>query len=118
MSLISSRLSLTHTCTIQRSTATTDDWGNPGPPVWADHLVDQPCRHWATAGREVVANTTTVVVVEDLRLLLPLGTDVTEADRVTSILYRGGTVQDGPLDIRGLLAHQDHLELILVQVGS
>lgn len=117
MSLIASRLSLTYRCTIERGTSSTDEWGNPGPPTWSAHISDQPCRAWATAGREVVTDTTTVVVVEDVRLILPLGTDVTEADRIASVTYRGGTIQDGPLGIRAVLVNADHIELLLVKVA-
>lgn len=117
MSLVAARLSLIHRCTIERGSSSPDEWGNPGPPTWSAHLSDQPCRTWATAGREVVTDTTTVVVVEDVRLILPLGTDVTEQDRVASVTYRGDTVQAGPLGIRAVLVNQDHIELLLVRVA-
>jgi hypothetical protein len=119
MSLIASRLNLTQRCTIQRdaSAPASDDWSPPADPDWQDHLTDQPCRSWASAGSEAVNDSTNVVVVEDARLLLPLGTDVTARDRVTSVTYRGGTVQDGPLGIRAVLTHRDHIELVLVSVG-
>ena len=117
MSLVASRLSLIHRCTIERATTTDDDYGNPGPPTWAAHLSDQPCRTWATAGREVVTNTTTLVVVKDVRLMLPLGVDVTEQDRVASVTYRGDTIQAGPLGIRAVLTHQDHIELVLERIA-
>ena len=119
MSLVASRLSLTHLATIERdaNAGTSDAWGTPNPPDWQAHLSDQPCRTWATAGREVVTDTTTIVVVEDVRLIVPLGTDVTEADRVASVTYRGGTIQDGPLGIRAVLVNADHIELLLVRVA-
>ena len=117
MSLVSSRLSLTHRCTIERGSSSPDAWGNPGVPTWSAHLSDQPCRAWATAGREAVTDTTTVVVIEDVRLILPLGTDVTEQDRIASVTYRGETTQDGPLGIRAVLVNADHIELLLVKVA-
>jgi hypothetical protein len=119
MSLVASRVNLTHRCVIERDVNagdTDDGWGNPSPPDWRTHLVAQPCRVWATVGQEVVANTTTVVPVEDVRLIVPLGTDVTEADRVAAVTDRGAIVQVGPLQIRAVLARQDHLELVLFQV--
>jgi len=119
MSLVGSRLSLTHRCTIERSAnaASLDEWGTPDPADWQPHLSDQPCRAWATAGREAVTDTTTVVVIEDVRLILPLGTDVTEQDRIASVTYRGQTTQDGPLGIRAVLVNADHIELLLVKVA-
>lgn len=119
MSLIAARLSLTHRCTIERAdnTASLDEWGAPDPADWQTHLSDQPCRSQATAGHEAVTDTTTLVVVEDVRLLLPLGVDVTEQDRVVSVTYRGATIQEGPLGIRAVLVHQDHIELVLVRIA-
>lgn len=119
MSLASSRVQLTYRCTIERdANASSDDGsGNPLPPSWQANLTNLPCRAWTTAGREAVTDTTTVVVVEDVRVIVPLGTDVTEEDRVASVTYRGGTVWAGPLGIRAVLARKDHLELLLVKVS-
>jgi hypothetical protein len=110
---------LTHSCTIQRdaNAGTADAFGQPNPPSWQNHLASLPCRTQAAAGREAVANTTTVVVIEDVRLVVQSGTDVTEADRVSSVTYRGDEIQAGPLTIRAKLVHQDHIELVLVRAG-
>lgn len=117
MSLVSSRLSLTHRCTIERdaNAATANARGNPQSPSWQPNLTGLPCRLWTTAGREAVDNTT-IAVVEDMRLLLPLGTDVTEHDRVGDVTQRGTVIAAGPIGIRAVLTHQDHLELVLVKV--
>lgn len=119
MSLASSRLSMTHRCTLERDThaGSPDSWGGTLPVDWEPYLTDVPCRAWASAGREAVTDTTTVVVVEELRLIVSLGTDVTEQDRVASVTYRGQTTQAGPLGIRAVLTHQDHLELVLVKIS-
>ncbi len=117
MSLTSSGLTMTHRCTIERRAAgAADAWGQV-PSEWETHLTNVRCRTWADAGREIVEGTTTVTVVEDVRVIVPLGTDVTEADRIASITYRGGTAQAGPLGIRAVLARPDHLELVLVRVA-
>lgn len=113
MSLIGTRLSLRDRCTIERATATTDTWNVPGTPTWASHLSDVRCRLFAKSGRERTDEDTNVVV-EDFRLLVPLGTDVTESDRIASVTRRGVTVLEGPLGIRSVLPRQSHLELVLV----
>lgn len=114
MSLAATRLSLTHRATIERATLEPDGWNSDGDPTWEPHLSDLPCRAWATAGREAVANTTSTVVVEDWRMIIQLDTDVTENDRVTSVTDRGDTVLAGA-QIRSVIRNQDHLELILVR---
>lgn len=120
MSLTSTRLSLTHLCTVERDAnagGTDDGWGNPQAPDWQSHLADLPCRLWATHGREQVADGTTITPVADLRLIVPLGTDVTDGDRVAAVTSRGDTVQAGPLGVRALLPRRDHLELLLTKVS-
>lgn len=114
MSSTDIRLSLIHLATIQRGAAETDSWNVEGDPTWSDHLVDLPCFAWATAGRETVANSNTPVVVEDWRMIVQLGTDVTENDRVALVTDRGDTVIAGA-QIRSVLRNEDHLELLLVR---
>lgn len=116
MSLVTTRLSLTHRATIQRASSTDDGWNSDGTPEWADHLTELPCRAWATAGRELVANTSTAIVVEDWRMIVQLGTDVTENDRITAVTDRGDQVLAGA-SIRAVLHNKDHLELILVRAA-
>lgn len=115
MSLASTRLSLTHRATIQRPASTTDTWGHStGAPV--DHLTDLPCRLWAAAGHEAV-DAATVAVIEDLRLILTLGTDVTEQDTITTVTFRGDEILGAPAGIRAILRHADHLELVLTRIS-
>lgn len=116
MSLAATRLSLTHRATIRRATSSGDDWNGDGPPTWADHLTDVPCRVWAAAGREIVANADTPVVVEDWRMIVTLDTDVTDTDQVGAVTDRGAPVLAGAT-IRAVLRNQDHLELILVRAS-
>lgn len=116
MSLAATRLALTHRATIQRATLEPDGWNSDGDPTWEPHLADLPCRAWATAGRETVANSNTPVVVEDWRMIVPLDTDVTENDHVTSVTDRSGTVL-AAAQIRSVLRNQDHLELLLVRAA-
>ena len=55
MTLLANRLY--HLCTIQRdaNAGTTDEFGQPNPPDWQDHLTALPCRTQAAAGREAVS---------------------------------------------------------------
>jgi len=117
VSLVGSRVNLTHRCTIQRDTSDAGGWNVPGPPEWDDHLEDVPCRVWAPTGREDIANDTTIAPVTDVRLIVPLGTDVTTSDRILEVTSRGATIQPGPLGIRAVIHRQDHLELLLVEVS-
>jgi hypothetical protein len=116
MSLTASRVSLRHRCTIERdeNLDNPDDWGNPSAPDWQEHLTDLPCRAWTDAGREAVDDKRIAVIV-DRRLIIQLGTDVTERDRIASVSYRGSEILDGPMDIEAVLVRPDHLELVLVR---
>jgi hypothetical protein len=123
MSLVTSRVGLRHLCTIERDATRdeevdvqTDPWGNPVDEDWQPHLEDLPCRAWTNAGREPVDDETTVVL-EDRRITVALGTDVTEADRVEWVKDRYGIeIFDGPMNIQTVLRFTDHLELVVERV--
>lgn len=118
MSLSSSRVGYKHRCTIQRdaNAGTSNEWGNQDSPNWRAHLTDLPCRAWTNAAKEPVDDEKTVVL-EDRRVSVVLGTDVTEADRVASITDKqGSTIFDGPMGIEGVLSYSDHMELILEHI--
>lgn len=117
MSLVASRVNLTYLCTIERNNAAgSDGRGQPGLPDWQTHLADEPCRFWAAEGNEILQGAGTVEPTTRLHLVLRADADVTEADRVASVSYRGQTAQDGPLGIRALLRRPDHIELLLEKV--
>lgn len=117
MSLVASRVSLTHRCTIERNTTTTTNpHGTPDKATWQPHLTDYPCRLGLTAGREVIDEKTTAVI-EDMRLIVTVDTDVTEKDRVSVVTYRGSVFAAGPIGIRAVLRRHDHLELVLVRIA-
>jgi hypothetical protein len=117
VSLVSSRISLIHRCTIQRDqTNEEDSWGQRGEADWQDHLTDLPCRAWTEAAREPVDETTTVTI-EDRRVIVELGTDVTEADRLAAVSDgTGAEIFEGPINIEGVLRFPDHLELLLERI--
>jgi len=70
---------LINTCIVERYTeGAADAYGNP-VKMWADHLVDEPCRWQDTTGTELVIDAE--VVVADDKLFLG-DVDITEQDRV------------------------------------
>lgn len=118
MSLVSARLAMRHRCTVQRDVAvnTPNPWNGPGTPDWQNHLTDLPCRAWTNIAREPIEPMKTFVV-EDRRVAVPLGTDVTEADQLGDVTDPAGNVIfHGPMNIQGVLAYSDHLELLVEQI--
>lgn len=115
MSLSSSRVGYRHRCTIQRDSATVDDWGDSSGPGWANHLTDVPCRAWTNGGAEPVDDEV-VAVIEDRRISMSLGTDITEKDQVVSVTERGDVIFDGPMTVEAVLRHTDHLEVLVKRI--
>lgn len=75
---------------VERNTASgTDAWNNPVAPSFTA-LGTYPCWVWSKSGREIVDGEKTAAV-EDLRIMLPLGTDVREDDEIARITDRKGT---------------------------
>jgi head-tail adaptor len=118
VSLIGSRVGLRYLCAIARdaNAGASDAWGGSPTPNWQP-LATVPCNAWTGGGRELVEADRTAVV-EDRRVSVPLGTDVTEADRVASVTARfgGAVVFEGPMNVEAVLRYDDHLELVLGRV--
>ncbi len=110
---------MVHRAVVQRDTATgTGDWNTPPKPTWAAHLAAAKCFAWSVAGREVVDNTKTVVV-EDIKAIFPLGTDITEKDRITDITDRQSVVLfAGPMGVEKIQRHTSHMEASLVKLSE
>jgi len=67
----------------------------------------------ARSGKEVIKPDEGVMLTEFV-LHLSLGLDVTEKDRVNIIKDRlGATILDGVMNIKSILPHHDHFELML-----
>ncbi len=98
---------------IERNTETgKDDYNNPLPPVWSAWET-VPCYAWSQSRKELVDGDKTVVI-EDLRALIPVSTDLTESDRVARIEDRlERTLFSGPLDIEAVQRMPHHQELML-----
>lgn len=110
---------LNHLATVERdaNAGTLNAVGAQASPDWQPHLTNLLCHAWTNAGREQL-DATTSVVVEDMRAIVELGTDITEQDRLNGVTdAEGNTVISGPVGIRAVIARSDHLELILVKVS-
>lgn len=107
-----------HRCDIQRDTglAQQDEWGGPTSPDWHTILPGTSCYFWylpASGSRSIIDGARQVQLTVPM-LVLPLGTPITDDDRLLSIKdRRGRLIQDGPLFITEIGAREDCLELKL-----
>lgn len=108
-----------HRADVQRDNAsTTTDWNTPVKPDWQTHLLNVKCFLWSRNKREAI-DEEKIAVIEDLRCMMPLGTDVTEKDRIANVKDRQGvTIVSGSFDVQGLMRKHDHLELVLEKVAG
>ena len=109
---------MVHRCTLERDAAhaTPDGYGLPGAADWQPLAADVPCFLWSTAERKLIGAERSEVI-EDLRLLLPLSTNVTERDRVRGVKDRlGRWIREGAMGISAVMSKHDHLELALTGV--
>ena len=106
-----------HRCTIQRNTATKDSLNNPLPADWNDLTADVPCYVWQGASKGETRAVDLVAVVNQWRMLLPIGTDITEADRLSSIVDEFGVQWNTkPVTIQAIARRNTHLLLVLDEV--
>lgn len=112
MSLVTAGI-LPHRVTIERDNGgTVDSRGIEQASDWQP-LSTVPCQAWSTAASERVGDGQ-VVTTEDRRLIVQLGTDVTEADRLGDVTdLNGDVVYAGPMNVAGVIRYADHLELTL-----
>lgn len=114
---MSARPAMRYRATIERDVnldqGATNDWGDAGEPDWRTHIEGLPCMAWFTAGRET--QDTRIAVTEDRRMIVPLGSDVTENDRVAKITDRRGveTIFEGEAAIEHVGRRRDHIEIML-----
>jgi head-tail adaptor len=113
MSLASSRVGLTHRCTIERRTFTSDGGGGQ-TETWANVETDLPCRAWLESSR-VESIGDRVAEVEDRRLIVPVGSDVQPADRVTVTVRGEAFMSEMPVSSVG--RRTDHLEIVCREVS-
>lgn len=106
-----------HRAEVERDGALgTDSWGNPNEPDWATHITSLPCRTWFDSEREVFDGNKSAAI-ENRKVIVPLGTDITEDDRIAQVTDRLGSVLfTGPAKIESLGRRADHLVLMLEEV--
>jgi hypothetical protein len=113
---------LTQTAVIQRNVAAADAFGADVPPDWQPHLTVACLLWWARSTGARSANRTYVsparqAAVSEGGLLMPLGTDVTEQDRIMQINTPPSEEPvAGLLEIVAVLNQWDHLEVEVTRV--
>ncbi len=112
------RMMMTHRAFMERnSTATTDAYGHPNAPSFSAQATI-PCRAYTKTRREQVDGDK-YALTEEMRCMMPIGTDVTEDDRLSSIKDRLGVViWAGPLRIDTIQHRHTHIEARLLRVQS
>lgn len=109
---------LTMRADVERNVSTgTDSYGHPVTPDFQP-LATINCFAWSPSSREV-QDGDKVAAIEDVRIMLPLGADVTENDEIARITSKAGVVLfagryrvDGPVQFK-----HNHLEAPLRKVG-
>lgn len=119
---MTARSRMTQRALVQRYTpGAVDDSGNPLPGTagvggWSTHIAAMPIWLHASTEREAVTDETTAVVA-DLKALVPLSVDITERDRIASVVDRRGTViEPGVLGVETVLWQRSHKQLALSRV--
>lgn len=111
------RQRMTHRAATQRNTpAGTDGFGGPGVASWAALVASQPCWVYAVSEDEIIDGDKSVVLGSH-KILMPKGLDITESDRITSIVDRAGTTIIGnTMRINSVVQRHSHIELAVTEV--
>ncbi len=95
----------------------TDPYGQAGTPNFTA-LATIPCRVWSRSRREHNDNRKDARI-EEIRCGMPLGTDVTERDRIRRVNDRAGNILwEGPLRIDAIQYKHTHIEMDLRRIQS
>lgn len=110
------RNAMTMRATIERATTSVDALGQDSISSWSTLHSSLPCRVWTRAELET-ANGSIFVNNAGHRLMIPLGTDITEKDRVTAVKDRKGTsLISNTMQIRAVIRRTDHKEIHLTEI--
>jgi len=109
---------MNHRATVQRDGASgTDDWGNPNIPSYAAHIASQRCYVWIRTKKDVSDEGKTALV-DETRMMIPLGVDVLREDRITAIKDRAGTtLLAGNYQVVSVDRMDTHQELLLEKIS-
>jgi hypothetical protein len=103
---------------IERSVSTGKDaWSQPVAALF-QHFCVTPCFAWTPSAREI-KDGNKVAALEDVRMLLPLSSEVTENDEVAQITNKAGDVLfEGRFRVEGPVQFKHtHREAALVRVA-
>ena len=105
--------------TVQRDGATgVDGFGLPNAPAFAAHIASLPCYVWTKVEREVIDGEKKAILA-DHRMMCPLGTDITETDRVTAIKDRlGASIIANTMRVHTVVRRASHIECRLEEVAN
>ena len=106
------RSRMTMRASIQRDGASDNSLGSPGPSSWANLGDPVACYAWHGGSRRAFGTPIEIGTVRG-SMIVPLGTDITKNDRVSTIVDRRGTEIFGAMDIDGVETRRAHLEVRL-----
>lgn len=93
---------LVMTCAIERLSSSGRDAYNHPVTTWAPHLADVPCYWWTEGRAEELLGPNVNAAIAKQHVVMPAGTDVTTADRITVVTGAFGETLAGPLHIRAV----------------
>jgi hypothetical protein len=114
-------MAMRHRATVLRNVETsTGRWNTPVAPDYQPLEDPIACWFWSagTAGTRTVEGPAVNVVLEDLRMLVPLGADLSTADRIGDVVdRRGRIISTGELRIDAdQVVANSHRELVLARI--
>ena len=115
---MTARARMTMRATVQRDSATgSDGWGQPNAVSWAAHLPSLACWYWTKDEREVIDGVKTAILANHT-MMVPLGTDITEDDRVTAIKDRlAGNLISNAMRVHAVFRRRTYLHVALEEVA-
>ena len=112
------RSRMTMRATVQRDTASgPDGFGLPNAASWTAHIASLACWVFTKVEREVIDGDKTAILAVH-KMLVPLGTDIIEHDRVTAIKDRlAADIIANTMRIHAVIRRATHLECLLEEVA-
>ena len=111
---MSSRSRMRMRATIQRDSRVADDYGNTGAPDWQAHIASLPCHAWnRTSTAQSGERYSEEAVTSDYYpvMMVPLGTDIVETDRVLEIKDLRGNQLFGLMEVTAVLRRAAYQEV-------